>query len=84
MNLWATLTVVFFTLAWAPQIYKTWNTKSVEDLSLGSLVLPLLGGVSGAIYTVQIHNVTLLIGYLLGIMCTGLLVLMYFQFKHEK
>lgn len=83
MNVWSSLTVLCFTCAWAPQIYKTWTTQSVEDLSIGSLVLPLMGGIFGAVYTSQIGDTTLLIGYLLGIVCTGLLVGMYLQFNNE-
>lgn len=81
MNIWALLTIFFFTVAWFPQLRHTWATRSVEDLSIGSLLLPLAGGICGVIYTVQIHNVTLLVGYLFGIMCTGVLVFMYLYFK---
>lgn len=66
MNLWGWGTVVLFGVAWLPQMKKTWCTKSVEDISLGALLLPMIASMSGAVYTYQIHNKVLLGGYLWG------------------
>lgn len=81
MNFWGMLTVIFFTVAWFPQIVKTWKTKRVEDISLGSLLLPFTGGICGLIYSCQLGNWTLATGYLLGIVCTGILVNMLILYK---
>lgn len=81
MNLWGWATVVLFGAAWLPQMKKTWQTKSVEDISLGALLLPLVASITGAVYTYQIDDKVLLGGYLWGVGCTGLLATFYFRYK---
>ncbi|MEO0338538.1 MAG: SemiSWEET family transporter, partial [Bacteroidota bacterium] len=41
---------IFSTAGFVPQVYKTWRTKSVEDLSMGMIVILVIGILLWLIY----------------------------------
>lgn len=43
-------------LAWLPQLFKTWKTKSAKDLSLLTLLIILAGSVLWLVYGIIIGN----------------------------
>lgn len=81
MNLWGVATAVLFFIAYLPQLWKTWRTKSTRDLSVGSFLLPWVGGLCGVVYSWQIHNSILLLGYSSGLVCTSVLIVFCFLYR---
>ena len=49
------------TIAFIPQLYKTWQTKSAEDVSLIMLILFITGLVFWIIYGLKIHSIPILV-----------------------
>lgn len=74
-------TSICFTLAYLPQLWKTYKTKSVEDLSLITLMLSNIAGLLGIIYTYHSNQFILQVGYTLGVWCSLLLTVMYLRYK---
>ena len=49
------------TIAFLPQLYKTWRTKSAEDVSLITLILFIIGLIFWIIYGLKIHSTPILV-----------------------
>tara|TARA_Y100001968_G_C19231204_1_gene654549 strand:+ start:494 stop:769 length:276 start_codon:yes stop_codon:yes gene_type:complete len=49
------------TIAFLPQLYKTWETKSAEDVSLVMLILFITGLICWIIYGSKIHSTPILV-----------------------
>ena len=49
------------TIAFIPQLYKTWQTKSAEDVSLIMLILFITGLIFWIIYGLKIHSIPILV-----------------------
>ena len=49
------------TIAFLPQLYKTWKTKSAGDVSLIMLILFLTGLICWIIYGIKINSIPILI-----------------------
>ena len=49
------------TIAFIPQLYKTWKTKSAEDVSLIMLILFITGLICLVIYGLKIHSIPILV-----------------------
>ena len=49
------------TIAFLPQLYKTWKTKSADDVSLIMLILFITGLICWIIYGVKIHSTPILV-----------------------
>lgn len=73
----ATLT----TAAFIPQVYKTWKTKSVDELSLTMYLVFFIGIVLWLIYGIYIDSFSIILANTV----TGLLVLLliYFKLKYK-
>ena len=73
----ATLT----TAAFVPQVYKTWKTKSVDELSLTMYLVFFIGIVLWLIYGIYIDSFSIILANTI----TGLLVLLliYFKLKYK-
>ncbi len=48
------------TIAFLPQLYKTWQTKSADDVSLIMLILFITGLICWIIYGLKIHSIPIL------------------------
>ena len=49
------------TIAFLPQLYKTWKTKSADDVSLIMLILFITGLICWIIYGIKIHSIPILV-----------------------
>ena len=49
------------TIAFLPQLYKTWQTKSADDVSLIMLILFITGLISWIIYGFKINSIPILV-----------------------
>ena len=49
------------TIAFLPQLYKTWNTKSAEDVSLITLILFIIGLICWIVYGIKINSTPILV-----------------------
>ena len=51
---------ILTTIAFLPQLYKTWQTKSADDVSLIMLILFITGLICWIIYGLKIHSIPIL------------------------
>ena len=49
------------TIAFLPQLYKTWKTKSADDVSLIMLILFIIGLICWIIYGLKINSLPILV-----------------------
>ena len=61
IDLFGFLAAFLTTLAFLPQLYKTWQTKSADDVSLIMLILFLTGLISWIIYGLKINSIPILV-----------------------
>ncbi len=55
------LAALLTTIAFLPQVYKTWQTKSADDVSLIMLILFITGLICWIIYGLKINSIPILI-----------------------
>ena len=55
------LAALLTTIAFLPQLYKTWKTKSAGDVSLFMLILFITGLVCWIIYGIKINSIPILV-----------------------
>ncbi len=61
IDLFGFLAAFLTTIAFLPQLYKTWQTKSAEDVSLIMLILFITGLICWIIYGLEIHSIPILV-----------------------
>ena len=60
-DLFGFLAALLTTMAFVPQLYKTWQTKSAEDVSLIMLILFITGLICWIIYGFKINSIPILV-----------------------
>ena len=72
-----------FAICYIPQIYKSIITKKVDDVSVSLFTLSLLGYIAALTYTIgEIgFNLILITNYILGGLCSLIMILIYFYYK---
>ena len=61
IDLFGFLAALLTTIAFLPQLYKTWKTKSADDVSLIMLILFITGLLCWIIYGLKINSVPILV-----------------------
>ena len=64
IDLFGFLAALLTTIAFLPQLYKTWQTKSADDVSLIMLILFLTGLICWVIYGLKIKSIPILVANL--------------------
>lgn len=55
------IAVLCISIQFIPQVYHTYKTKKVRDLSYGSLVIVVIGGLAGTLYALSISDTIFMI-----------------------
>ena len=61
IDLFGFLAALLTTIAFLPQLYKTWKTKSADDVSLIMLILFLIGLLCWIVYGLKINSIPILV-----------------------
>ena len=59
------LAALLTTIAFLPQLYKTWQTKSADDVSIIMLILFITGLICWIIYGLKINSIPILVANLM-------------------
>ena len=59
------LAALLTTIAFLPQLYKTWQTKSADDVSIIMLILFITGLICWIIYGLKINSIPILVANLI-------------------
>jgi MtN3 and saliva related transmembrane protein len=69
------------TIAFLPQVIKTWKSRSAKDLSLGMFSLFCFGVLLWLIYGIQVKDVPVIIANLLTLVLASSLLFFKLRFK---
>ncbi|MEZ5344297.1 MAG: SemiSWEET transporter [Pyrinomonadaceae bacterium] len=69
------------TLAVAPQIYKTWKKKDVEDISLRMFIVLCTGLLLWTIYGILQRDLPIILANGISFSLNSLMLFFYFKFK---
>ena len=61
IDLFGFLAAFLTTIAFLPQLYKTWETRSADDVSLIMLILFIIGLLCWIIYGLKINSIPILV-----------------------
>ncbi len=72
------------TIAFLPQLYKTWQSKSADDVSLIMLILFILGLICWIIYGIEINSIPILLANIITFIFNFLILILKITYKKEK
>jgi MtN3 and saliva related transmembrane protein len=72
---------VLTTIAYLPQVRKTWKTKSVKELSLSMYVVMFIGVMLWLAYGILIHSISIILANIVTGILTSMLI--YFKLKYK-
>jgi uncharacterized protein with PQ loop repeat len=81
MELLGWLCTTAFGVCYWPQLWHSYKTKSVGDISPLAWVIQLSGYTMGLFYGIGLHEWPLIVGYVHGFLCTGVFLVMYFKYR---
>ena len=72
------------TIAFIPQLYKTWKTKSAEDVSLIMLILFITGLTCWIIYGLKIHSIPILVANIITFIFNFSILILKITYRKSK
>jgi MtN3 and saliva related transmembrane protein len=75
------ITSVLFGSCYVPQIWLTFKSKQVRDVSLAQWIVQLVAYGCGLVYGFYLHRWPLITGYAWGEICTILFLVLYAKYK---
>ena len=72
------------TIAFIPQLYKTWKTKSAEDVSLIMLILFITGLICWIIYGLKIHSIPILVANIITFIFNFSILILKITYRKGK
>lgn len=80
----ATLAPIVNTIQFFPQLYKTYITKSVKDLSFFSLLLILINNLLWLLHGYFIFDISLMVACLVSVIINVALLALYFIYRKKR
>jgi MtN3 and saliva related transmembrane protein len=72
------------TIAYLPQLMKTWQSKSAEDLSWGMLITLCVGIILWLIYGVMVQDIPLITANLVTFAFASVILFLKIRYKPEE
>ena len=72
------------TIAFLPQLYKTWKTKSAGDVSLLMLILFITGLICWIIYGIKIHSIPILVANIITFMFNFSILILKITYRENN
>ena len=72
------------TIAFLPQLYKTWKTKSADDVSLIMLILFITGLTCWIIYGIQINSIPILVANIITFILNFSILILKITLRGKK
>ena len=72
------------TIAFLPQLYKTWETKSADDVSLVMLILFITGLICWIIYGLKINSIPILAANFVTFIFNFSILILKISYKKTK
>ena len=84
VDLFGFLAAVLTTIAFLPQLYKTWKTKSADDVSLIMLILFIIGLICWIIYGIKINSVPILAANIITFIFNFSILILKINYRKNK
>jgi MtN3 and saliva related transmembrane protein len=75
------LAAVFTTSAYVPQVYKTWKTKSVENISLTMYIVMAIGISLWLLYGIFLNSLSLILANSITVVLTIIIIVFKVRYK---
>ena len=84
IDLFGFLAAFLTTIAFLPQLYKTWQTKSAEDVSLIMLILFITGLICWIIYGSKIHSTPIIVANVITFIFNFSILILKITYRERK
>ena len=84
IDLFGFLAALLTTIAFLPQLYKTWQTKSADDVSLVMLILFITGLICWIIYGVKINSIPILVANIITLIFNFSILILKITYGKSK
>ncbi len=78
------LAALLTTIAFLPQLYKTWKTKSADDVSLIMLILFIIGLICWIIYGLKINSLPILVANIITFILNFSILILKINYSKNK
>ena len=84
IDLFGFLAALLTTIAFLPQLYKTWQTKSADDVSLVMLILFITGLLCWIIYGLKINSIPILVANIITFIFNFSILILKITYRKNK
>ncbi len=84
IDLFGFLAALLTTIAFLPQLYKTWQTKSADDVSLVMLILFITGLLCWIIYGIKINSLPILVANIITFIFNLSILVLKISYRKNK
>ena len=84
IDLFGFLAALLTTIAFLPQLYKTWQMKSADDVSLVMLILFITGLFCWIIYGLKIHSIPILVANIITFIFNFSILVLKISYRKNK
>ena len=84
IDLFGFLAAFLTTIAFLPQLYKTWLTKSADDVSLIMLILFITGLICWIIYGIKINSIPILIANIITLIFNSSILILKIIYRKNN
>ena len=84
INLFGFSAALLTTIAFLPQLYKTWKTKSADDVSLTMLISFIIGLICWIIYGLKINSIPILISNIITFIFNFSILILKITYSKSK
>tara|TARA_Y100001968_G_scaffold186430_1_gene170852 strand:+ start:129 stop:404 length:276 start_codon:yes stop_codon:yes gene_type:complete len=84
IDLFGFLAAFLTTIAFLPQLYKTWQTKSAEDVSLIMLILFITGLICWIIYGSKINSIPIIVANVVTFIFNFSILILKITYRKRK
>ena len=84
IDLFGFLAALLTTIAFLPQLFKTWQTKSADDVSLVMLILFLTGLICWIIYGLKINSIPIIVANFVTFIFNFSILILKIRYKKTK
>jgi MtN3 and saliva related transmembrane protein len=72
---------VLTTIAYLPQLIKTWQSKSAQDLSWSMLIILCIGIILWLVYGVSVHDVPIIAANIVTLLLASIILVLKIRYK---
>lgn len=75
---------ILMSFGYYPQAYKIWKHKSAHDVSLYMYIIMSIGSTVWFIYGVVLHDLTIMSGFIFGVVGSWLVLILMLLYRKNK